>query len=159
MASPTRWTWVRVSSGSWWWTGKPGVLQSMGLQRVRQLSDWTELILGREGMQRPGRNSPETIVQPWGWSLPPSPKGYTEQYLWAVLQKPPSGGWSWPYLPTAHKSQNSWNWNCWWCWLLITSPSANQKNVHELITSSSLNNPSKTPRCTSPGGDTQFWGH
>ena len=29
MASPTRWTWVRASSGSWWWTGKPGVLQSM----------------------------------------------------------------------------------------------------------------------------------
>ena len=34
MASPTRWTWVWVNSGSWWWTGKPGVLQSMGLQRV-----------------------------------------------------------------------------------------------------------------------------
>ena len=31
MASPTQWTWVWVSSGSWWWTGKPGVLQSMGL--------------------------------------------------------------------------------------------------------------------------------
>ena len=36
MASPTRWTWVWASSGSWWWTGKPGVLQSMGLQRVRR---------------------------------------------------------------------------------------------------------------------------
>ena len=35
MASPTQWTWVWVSSRSWWWTGKPGVLQSMGLQRVR----------------------------------------------------------------------------------------------------------------------------
>ena len=34
MASPTQWTWVWASSGSWWWTGKPGVLQSMGLQRV-----------------------------------------------------------------------------------------------------------------------------
>ena len=34
MASPTWWTWVWVSSGSWWWTGKPGVLQSMGSQRV-----------------------------------------------------------------------------------------------------------------------------
>ena len=42
MASPTRWTWVWASSRSWWWTGKPGVLQSMGLQRVRH--DWvTEL--------------------------------------------------------------------------------------------------------------------
>ena len=34
MAPPTRWTWVWVSSGSWWWTGRPGVLQSMGSQRV-----------------------------------------------------------------------------------------------------------------------------
>ena len=38
MASPTQWTWVWASSGSWWWTGKPGVLQSMGSQRVRH--DW-----------------------------------------------------------------------------------------------------------------------
>ena len=30
MASPTQWTWVWVNSGSWWWTGKPGVLHSMG---------------------------------------------------------------------------------------------------------------------------------
>ena len=34
MASPTRWTWVWVNSGSWWWTGRPGMLQFMGLQRV-----------------------------------------------------------------------------------------------------------------------------
>ena len=42
MASSTRWIWVWASSGSWWWTGKPGMLQSMVSQRVRQ--DWaTEL--------------------------------------------------------------------------------------------------------------------
>ena len=41
MASLTWWAGVWASSGSWWWTGKPGVLQSMGLQRVRH--DWTEL--------------------------------------------------------------------------------------------------------------------
>ena len=35
MASLTRWTWVWVDSGSRWWTGRPGVLQSMGSQRVR----------------------------------------------------------------------------------------------------------------------------
>ena len=35
MASPTQWTWVWASSGRWWRTGKPGVLQSIGLQRVR----------------------------------------------------------------------------------------------------------------------------
>ena len=34
MASPTRWTWIWVGSGSWWWTGRPGILQSMGLQKV-----------------------------------------------------------------------------------------------------------------------------
>ena len=34
MASPTQWTWVWVNSGSWWWTGRPGVLWFMGLQRV-----------------------------------------------------------------------------------------------------------------------------
>ena len=40
--SPTRWTWVRVNSGSWWWTGRPGVLRFMGLQRVSH--EWaTEL--------------------------------------------------------------------------------------------------------------------
>ena len=38
MASPTRWTWLWVNSGSWWRTGRPGVLQSMGSQRVGH--DW-----------------------------------------------------------------------------------------------------------------------
>ena len=42
VASPTRWTWVWVNSGSWWWTGRPCVLQSLGSQRVGH--DWaTEL--------------------------------------------------------------------------------------------------------------------
>jgi len=42
MASLTRWTWVWVNSGSWWWTGRAGVLQFMGSQRVGH--DWaTEL--------------------------------------------------------------------------------------------------------------------
>ena len=34
MASLTQWTWVWVNSRSWWWTGRPGVLQSMGSQTV-----------------------------------------------------------------------------------------------------------------------------
>ena len=34
MASPTQWTWIWASSRSWWWTGKSGVLQSMGSQRA-----------------------------------------------------------------------------------------------------------------------------
>ena len=43
-ASWTQWTWVWANSGRWWRTGKPGVLQSMGLQRVTWLN-WTEKIL------------------------------------------------------------------------------------------------------------------
>ena len=41
MASPTRWTWVWESSGSWWWTGKRGVLQYMGLWELNM----TEYVL------------------------------------------------------------------------------------------------------------------
>ena len=42
MASLTQWTWVWVISTSWWWTGKPGMPQSTGSQRVKH--DWvTEL--------------------------------------------------------------------------------------------------------------------
>ena len=41
MASLTQWTWIWVSSRSWWWTEKPGVLQSMGSQSRAWLSDWT----------------------------------------------------------------------------------------------------------------------
>ena len=34
MASPTPWTWIWVDSGTWWWTGRPGMLLFRGLQRV-----------------------------------------------------------------------------------------------------------------------------
>ena len=45
MASPTRWTWVWVSFRSWWWTGRPGVLQSMGSQESDRTEwlNWTDL--------------------------------------------------------------------------------------------------------------------
>ena len=46
MASPTRWTWVWVKSGSWWWTGRPGVLRFMELQRVRH--NWATELYGIE---------------------------------------------------------------------------------------------------------------
>ena len=46
MASLTQWTWVWASSGYWWWTGNPGVLQSVGLQRVRH--DWVTELNGTE---------------------------------------------------------------------------------------------------------------
>ena len=43
MASLTWWMWVWVNSGSWWWTGRPGMLQFMGSQSQTRLSNWTEL--------------------------------------------------------------------------------------------------------------------
>ena len=49
MATLTQWTWVRVNSGSWWWTGRPGMLQFMGSQRVghdwANKLNWTEASL------------------------------------------------------------------------------------------------------------------
>ena len=44
MESPVQWTCVWINSGSWWWTGRPGMLQSMGLQRVRH--NWTTELNG-----------------------------------------------------------------------------------------------------------------
>ena len=43
MASLTRWTWVWAEFGRWWRTGKPGVLQFMGLRSRTSLSDWTTI--------------------------------------------------------------------------------------------------------------------
>ena len=45
MASPTRWTWVWVNSGSWWWTGRPGVPWSWGHREsdTTEWLNWTEL--------------------------------------------------------------------------------------------------------------------
>ena len=46
MASPTQWTWVWVRSRSWWWTGKPGVLQSMGHKELDMTVslNWTDAL-------------------------------------------------------------------------------------------------------------------
>ena len=47
MASPTQWTWVLTSSGSWWWTGKSGMLLSMGHKEsnMTQWMNWTDCSL------------------------------------------------------------------------------------------------------------------
>ena len=49
MASPTHWTWVWVNSRSLWWTGRPGVLWFMGLQKVgHDLAtelNWTDILM------------------------------------------------------------------------------------------------------------------
>ena len=52
MASPTRWTWVWVSSGSWWWTGEPGMLHSPWGRKESDTTEWlnwTELTVAHFG--------------------------------------------------------------------------------------------------------------
>ena len=51
MASLTLWTWVSVNSGSWWWTGRPGVLRFMGSQRVGH--DWATDLIWSDGEEGP----------------------------------------------------------------------------------------------------------
>ena len=57
MVSLAQWTWVWINSGSWWWIGKSGVLQSMGLQRVghQRLTElnWTD---GHTVLEAKGQN-------------------------------------------------------------------------------------------------------
>ena len=63
MASLTQWTWVQASSGSWWWTGKPGV-QSRGSQRVRH--EWvTELTVRK----REDSRSPLNFQSDYEWII------------------------------------------------------------------------------------------
>ena len=68
MASPTGCTWVCVNSGCWWWTGRPGVLQFTGSQRVGH--DWvTELNWTELSGKTSKWNSPgiETILKTMRW--------------------------------------------------------------------------------------------
>ena len=81
MASPTQRTWVWVNSRSWWWTGKPGVLQSMGLQSQTRLSDWTELTLYKGEIRSLLIEREKSFIRTsffWGHYL-------TWYYWWAAL--------------------------------------------------------------------------
>ena len=64
MASPTQWRWVWVNSRTWWWIGRPGVLQSMGSQRVGHdwVSDlnWTDCLCKVRGFQGVWKERKET---------------------------------------------------------------------------------------------------
>ena len=63
MASPTQWTWVWVNSRSWWWTGRTGVLWSIGSQRVGH--DWaTELNWTEQVPRWPWCASPGSFWEP-----------------------------------------------------------------------------------------------
>ena len=79
MISPTQWTWVWVNSGSWWWTGGPGVLRSMGSQRVGHdwatELNWTWLFITITKLCNAGDSSPI----PWLGGSPRKGNGYPLQ--------------------------------------------------------------------------------
>ena len=68
VASLTQWMWVWVNSGSWWWTGRPGVLQFMESHRVRP--DWgTELKKYQDFPSGSDHKNLPTIRETWLLSL------------------------------------------------------------------------------------------
>ena len=76
MVSLTRWTWVWVNSGSWWWTGRPGVLGFMGSQRVGH--DWaTEVNWTIPSLKRKNQR---------GCSFKKQWAGFSSSHLWRTMQ-------------------------------------------------------------------------
>ena len=77
MASQTQWTWVWVDSGSWWWTGRPGVLWFMGLQRVRH--DWATELHWKISIIL--MSSPSSLSSLWTWN------NLNELCRWTLLSR------------------------------------------------------------------------
>ena len=99
MASLTRWTRVWTSSGSWWWTGKPGVLQSMGPQRVGHNwvteLNWTELNCGCSWSMGRGTFPDQ------GWN-PCLLHWQTYSLYWAIRRTPRWKTWSCTFQYDSH---------------------------------------------------------
>ena len=73
MASPTAWTWVWVNSGNWWWTGKPGMLQSMGYKEsdTTEWLNWTDYVIWSSTQWWPCAEYPGTYWNPLFASISP----------------------------------------------------------------------------------------
>ena len=108
MASPTRWTWVWVSSGSWWWTGRPGVLQSMGSERIRH--GWATELNGRVKHQSDGSGSQSSQLLSWE---------AVEVKAWkrGEVREPTRNKWEFQQVCWAHSSgiTVSSDWKSGWC--------------------------------------------
>ena len=103
MTSLTQWTRVWVSSGSWWWTGRPGMLQSTGSERVRH--DWVTELNWTASMQTLIRL--QTPCSLWGnipmfppSLLPQSPYSHHLAYLKWLFSCCLAGSINWLLLPT-----------------------------------------------------------
>ena len=77
MASLTRWMWVWVNSGSWWWTRRSGVLRFMGLQRVGH--DWSTDLIWTDNVVLFGRKSLSVTLSSGTGSYTPPP--WEQNYL------------------------------------------------------------------------------
>ena len=102
MASPTQWTWVWVNSGSWWWTGRPGVLWFMGPQRVGQ--DWATELNWTELNSWSSSSSPTFNIKgrefPYAW--------YQIKFLLVISIHWPLHSTSWLWIPGSLCSVQSW---------------------------------------------------
>ena len=66
MASLTRWTWVWANSGSWWWTGKPGVVAVHRAANSRTRRNWTDKLLQSCLILCDPVDCPARLLCPWG---------------------------------------------------------------------------------------------
>ena len=100
MALLTRWTWVWVNSGSWWWTGRPGVLRFMGSQRV-------------------GHDRVTDLIWCWSWNSSTLATSCEELTHW---KRP----WCWEGLGAGGEGDNR-GWDGWmasltrWTWVWVNS--------------------------------------
>ena len=107
MMAPTQRTWVWASSGSWWWTGKPGVLQSMGLQRVGH--DWVTELNWNSSLYSQGYDLPSSHVCMWDLDPKESwvPKNWC--FISVVLEKTLESPLDWKKIqPVNPKENQSW---------------------------------------------------
>ena len=90
----TRWTWVWLNSGSWWWTGRPGMLWLLGSQRVghdwvNELTELWQLIFPKEkwnfGHHFPMNNSSETLSK---WECGRQPCRLAASASWELSETP-----------------------------------------------------------------------
>ena len=96
MASPTRWTWVWVNSGSWWWTGRPGVLQFMGSQRIRH--DWVTKLNWTEGLNQTSESPVKHLEQCMENSTEGQPLWcYCHCYMIILGYQAPYVSYRWPW--------------------------------------------------------------
>ena len=133
MASLTQWTWAWTSSGRWWRTGKPGVLQSMGSQRVRHdwatELNWTEYIyyFGQVSLRRNG------VTLTVNKSVQNAVPGCNLKNDWMILVYFQGK----PFSITSLMCSNHWCWRNWSWTVLWRSSKPSRTNIPKKMSFSS----------------------